>query len=178
MPFIVAAVLAAVLSVGLSAEEPDVACPSLPANISVAGVYRARIEELFSRSPTLLNQCRQIAAADRVVVRVSVARPQSCCRATATIRRSRDGQLCAEIALPVSPDFAELLAHELEHVVEQIEGVDLAALASSGQGGVYRVTNARFETVRARDAGRAAAREVIGFVPEGRQQVQVMVPDR
>lgn len=172
-----AAVLLAVLSAGAPAADPDRACPSLPQNIVAPGVYRTWVEDLISRSPTLLAQCQLIAASPDVTVRITAARPQSCCRAAATFRRERDGRLCAVIALPVSVDFAELLAHEFEHVLEQIEGIDLAVQARIRDSGVYRVSYRRYETVRAREAGRAAAREILGLGPQVRK-VHVMASDR
>ena len=54
--------------------------------------------------------------------------------------------------------FAEHLAHELEHVLEQIDGVDLPRLASRRVAGVID-EGGSYETVRAMAVGRAAARE-------------------
>ena len=63
--------------------------------------------------------------------------------------------------VPAGTLFAELLAHEFEHVLEQIEGVDLAALAASS-GAARQVEAGVFESERARAAGRAVAGELYG----------------
>jgi hypothetical protein len=55
--------------------------------------------------------------------------------------------------------YAEIIGHEFEHAIEQIEGVDLRALASTRGSCVYRHADGSFETKRARQAGLAVARE-------------------
>ena len=55
-----------------------------------------------------------------------------------------------------------MLAHELEHVIEQIDGTKLHELAGKQRSGVTRFADGAFETVRAERAGRAAIREVEG----------------
>ena len=67
--------------------------------------------------------------------------------------------MLAEIDLPVI-GLAELLAHELEHVIEQMEGVNLARLAREYAPLVSRDEVGAYETARATAAGRAAAAEV------------------
>jgi hypothetical protein len=81
------------------------------------------------------------------------------CRARAQIVRSPTA-LSAFIDLPISSSFPELLAHELEHVVEAIEGIDLAARARQQGSGVFRVLEGVFETARAKRAGRQAEAEI------------------
>lgn len=136
------------------------AAAALPRNINVPDVYVQWVEALVARSPTLQRQCAIIAAADRVVVQLSSgARASAFGRARTTFTRDRSG-LRADVFVPVSGDFAELLAHELEHVVEQIEGLNLRRLARHRHSGVRRIGNNAFETVRASDAGLAAAGEI------------------
>jgi hypothetical protein len=53
----------------------------------------------------------------------------------------------------------ELIAHELEHVIEFTDGVRLLVEASAGRSGVALRAGA-YETRRAIDAGRRVAREV------------------
>lgn len=141
---------------GVRGEEPVARAP-LPLKIDDA--YREEIEEIVALSPTLRRQLSVIAAAPaHVEVRVSPAQPVSFRRAETTISRYESGYIRAQVLVPPGVDFIELLAHELEHIVEQIEGVDLTALARTGAAS--RDANGIFETVRARDAGRAAALEV------------------
>jgi hypothetical protein len=62
---------------------------------------------------------------------------------------------------PASQDFAELLAHEMEHVTEFIDRVDFKALVEARDGGVVQFGLAGgFESTRAQQAGRTAAAEV------------------
>jgi hypothetical protein len=133
---------------------------ALPRNINVPDAYARWIEALIARSPTLQRQCALIAAADHVVVQLSSGpRSPAFGRARTTFTRDRSG-LRADVFVPVSSDFAELLAHELEHVIEQIEGLNLRRLARHRQSGVRKIGHNAFETTRASDAGLAAAGEV------------------
>ena len=132
---------------------------SLPPTVAIDDSLRDRLEEAITVSPTLQRQLAVVAGAPAIVeVRASLARLPAFRRAEATIDRYQSGFIRARILLPPNADFVELLAHELEHVVEQIEGVDLAALERAGLAS--RDSGGVFETVRARDAGRAAAMEV------------------
>ena len=56
----------------------------------------------------------------------------------------------------------ELIAHEIEHVIEQIERVDLAGGARMAETGIDSVSlnGMAFETARAARAGITVAREV------------------
>ena len=56
--------------------------------------------------------------------------------------------------------YVELIAHELEHVLEQVDGTDLARLARQGLDGVVEWGGA-YETARARSVGRLVAREAM-----------------
>jgi hypothetical protein len=137
-------------------------CDALPPNVDVPAMYRADVDGLIARSPTLRRQCAAIAAA-AVTVRIVVYGTATFfgdCRARGTFQRLRSGRLDARIDLPFTRDFPELLAHELEHVVEQIEGVPLQELAKRRADGVRRARGGAFETRRALEAGRAAAIEV------------------
>jgi hypothetical protein len=132
----------------------------IPSNLAVTDDFRTQIEHYWAVSPTLRRQLAVIGDARWVVVAVSVspiALPRFR-RAETTISRYDSGFLRAQVVVPPGADFIELLAHELEHVVEQIEGVDLAASVRGRQG--TQDLGGFFETVRARDAGRAAASEV------------------
>ena len=50
-----------------------------------------------------------------------------------TVLKSQDGSLAsAHVYLKPSLDAPELIAHELEHILEQLDGVDLQAQAGNG----------------------------------------------
>ena len=158
-PVAAAAVLLPMLSLPVVKEPAGCA---LPDNVQVAPMYRSAVARLVRESPTLCRQVRRIAGAHGVLVAVRAAhaaRPCGCCRASTRFVRQA-GALRALVRLPVSVDFAELLAHELEQVIEQIEGTDLRRLARARDSGVFRLAGDRYETRRAQEAGRAAAREL------------------
>jgi hypothetical protein len=59
---------------------------------------------------------------------------------------------------------AEYLAHELEHVLEQLDGVDLElAVSKRVNGATFAERAGTFETARAVAIGRLVAREVEGM---------------
>ena len=136
----------------------------LPSNIRTTGELRSVIEELLRRSPTLRQQCARIATARQtyVTVMLSQAHLPFATRARSTARRYQSGLLIVDVEIPAaSRDFAELLAHELEHVTEFIERVDFQQLANDRRSGVVRCGPAGgFESERAKNAGRTVAAEV------------------
>jgi hypothetical protein len=130
-----------------------------PPHVVIDEVLRDWLDESLARSATLQRQFAVIAGAVAIVeVRLSPGPLHGLRRAEAIIKRYDSGFIRARILLTPGVNSVELLAHELEHVVEQIEGVDLAALARTG--GATRGDDGFFETARARDAGRTAASEV------------------
>jgi hypothetical protein len=136
----------------------------LPSNVQVSAQLQQVILDLLSRSRTLREQCAKIAAARQVRVSIESVGPAAFdaeMRARSTARRYGSGLLTVVIELPVASDLAELLAHELEHVTEFIDQVDLQTMAREGRGGVtQRKLDGAFESQRAISAGRAAAAEI------------------
>jgi hypothetical protein len=64
------------------------------------------------------------------------------------------------VNVPPGRDHAELVAHEFEHVIEQIEGLDLRRLSKQHGAGVWEVERGWFESGRALDVGRMVRAEV------------------
>ena len=93
----------------------------------------------------------------RVTVRIDTSIP-SRCRAFTIVRR-RGYDIRVDVHLPPSSSLTELVAHEFEHVLEQIEGLDLRRLARVKGSGVHEVEGLAFETDRAQAAGRVVAAE-------------------
>ena len=131
----------------------------LPANIELLHDIELAIHTIYDRSPAFREQCARIADASnlRVTVQIDPSIPGRC-RAFTIVQR-RGHKIRAEIHLPPSSDHAELLAHEFEHILEQIEGLDLRSLARVKDSGVYQLGYAVFETERAQAAGRVVAAE-------------------
>ena len=134
-------------------------------NIQLDEMLRQPVTALLAKSSTFRRQWRQIASAPGVrvvVVARTDLRETPSARARGQVSRYAYGAVRAMIEIPAAADLAELLPHEFEHVLEQMEGLDLALLARTGDRGVIEVDDGVFETTRARAAGRAAAREVYG----------------
>jgi hypothetical protein len=131
-----------------------------PWNIEAHGSVRKFIGEMLEKSPTLRRQCAEISAAPHVAVTLRItSRSAGFTRARTTMFKYTSGYLRAVVEIPVGTDLVELLAHELEHITEQIDGVDLAGLARTKSDVTYHEEGI-YETTRAREAGEAAAREV------------------
>ena len=140
------------------------ACADLQPGIQIDSFFKSVADDMLAASPTFIRQCERIAAVP--TVRVSIrALPQGeplSSRARTMIRRYPSGALIAWVEIPAlgtTLEYAELLGHEFEHVLEQIDLVDLASQADQ-DGGVWRVENGAFETERARLAGETVATEV------------------
>jgi hypothetical protein len=146
------------------AEEPAgaVACVTMPANVDMPPDLDAALTTLLAQSSTLRRECAAIAAAsDRAHIVIQPIPPDtSGARARTSFVREARGRLNAYIDVPFDADFPELIAHEFEHVVEQIEGLNLRRLTERRGSGVREAPDGSFETARACAAGRAAAREV------------------
>jgi hypothetical protein len=144
--------LLAVLAPLLVARLASATCESsLPSNID-AGMLHSNVVELLQRSATFQRQCMRIAAVRvlRVTVRVSTAVEVGALAQT-VITRYDAGAIRAEVTLRFSEDYLLLLAHEFEHILEQVEGVDLREEAASGRA--WRTASGAWETRRAASAG-------------------------
>jgi hypothetical protein len=160
--------IAAVLLVLGLAESPS---EGVPANIAIPADYRAVIAEMYRYSPTFRRQCNRLGRASDVRVRItpSLLRGTNPDGALTRIVRVRAGGLDAGVELGVSGDLVTLIAHEFEHILEQLDGVDLPVMASRTASGVHLVPGSEhFETERAIAAGRQVANEV----KEGRERAR------
>jgi hypothetical protein len=130
----------------------------VPSNlIIVTEEYRPLIESMLQYSPTFRRQCFRISGEPRVTVHLRVGSPSwlSGARARTNLTRDDVGHLSAVIEISPLQDNIELIAHEIEHVIEQLDGVDLAARAALPNTGVWAaslVPNV-FETTRAKHIG-------------------------
>ena len=145
-------------------------CDVLPVNIEATPALGGILARLIGQSPTLERQCLALAALPHVRVQIQLPSGPLAhwCRARARIERFDGGAIRATIEMPVTMDYAELIAHELEHVIEIVEGVDLAARAMERGSGVSRSGDGAFETDRAQRTGRQAGAEVYHASRRGR----------
>jgi hypothetical protein len=139
---------------------------SLPDSIELEDGLEPTIRWALEHSPTFQQQCRALAASTRLRASVVVSYPSSMrtLRARTSITETRTGVLTAKIEILSVLDLIELIAHEFEHVLEQLDGVDLHALAHTGDA--RQVADGAFETARAITAGQRVAGEVVNNAPD------------
>lgn len=138
--------------------------PAVPSNILAPRSYHELLASMARRSATFRRQCLRIAHTPDLVVQLEsrrIAVTGSHVRAETRITR-QGGRMTAIIQLLRLDDPVELIAHEIEHVIEQLDGVDLHARAAATDGGVRVRTgdDPVFETTRATRAGLLVAAEV------------------
>ena len=137
--------------------------PSIPSNLILPSSFEPLLKSMLERSPTFRRQCRRIAYPPNLSISVQTAGLSALgsARARATIVR-RNETVEAAIQVLYTENPIELIAHELEHIIEQLDGIDLAARAAISTSGVHPAAGDRhtFETTRARRVGLAVAAEV------------------
>jgi hypothetical protein len=123
--------------------------------------FERTIEELWHRSPTFRRQVARLTAGSLLVtIEPCWTHCPSTVRAQTTVEYQHGVPARATVQIQGRPsETAELIAHELEHVIEQLDGVDLARLASRGNPVVQLDQNGHYETGRAQYIGRIAAVE-------------------
>jgi hypothetical protein len=141
----------------------DAAGTRLPANVHYPASLRPTLDRMWQRSPTFRRQCARLSDAGDLVITLSVGLLPSHRRnqATAVTQiQMRGGRLArADVYLSIS-DLEKHIAHELEHIIERIDGVYVELMAARAMHGVERHDGA-FETVRAQRTGQTVAREVV-----------------
>jgi hypothetical protein len=134
-----------------------------PANIVVQPELRAAVAQLWEGSPTFRAQCLKIGEQKRyrvaVVVEMSLALSRSW-RAQCVLRSYSSGFVTARVMVPYSRQVTELIPHELEHIIEHIDGVNVKREAARAGTGAYDAGGGRVETVRAVRMGRQARQEL------------------
>ena len=136
-------------------------CVQPPSNVRGDAALIRLFMSFVARSATMRRQCETIAGAPhvRVVLRFASRLP-AFSRALSTIDRYEAGLVRVTIEIPVAADVAEPLAHELAHVLEAIEGLDLPALAKVRGSGVTELETGIYETEGAKRIGRLASDEI------------------
>jgi hypothetical protein len=135
-----------------------------PSNLTVTSMYQPVMAQMLERSPFFRRQCARLArATDLTITLRSESRNDHRADAWTTIARRADGTRHVIISVVAGPRLIELIAHEFEHVIEQIDGVDLrqkATLRASGVRTCECGQGAMYETDRAIAAGLQVARQV------------------
>jgi len=131
----------------------------LPGAIEATDDLRRHMEMMLQRSATFRQQCLRL---DAPRVRVQIRRDPGLFgkpyRAITIIHRSADA-IVAFVVISGFGDPTEWLAHELEHVLEQIDGVNLPRLAHARHD-AWPSAEGAFESTRAIRAGETVRQEV------------------
>jgi hypothetical protein len=146
----------------LPAQTPDDALSRhLPGAIEATDDLRRHMEMMLQGSATFRQQCLRLDAPRvRVQIRLDPTLLDKPYRAITVIHRSAD-EIVASVVISGFGDPTEWLAHELEHVIEQIDGVNLPRLAD-GRHDAWPSSEGAFETTRAIRAGKTVFQEVRG----------------
>jgi hypothetical protein len=156
--------LAALLLAGTSVAAAPTAVAErceISGDIQLMPEIRPVVDRMLASSSTFRAQYCRVADAPSLVVGVGVDPALSLdrLRSQTTIRRYHSGLIVAIVALAPGRHWEEWIAHEFEHILEQMEGLDLPQAAARGAD-VWYTGASRFETVRAIMAGRAVFDEV------------------
>ena len=143
----------------LGASWTVVVAPALPCHLVAHEHLRPLLNELWSRSVTFRAQCRRLAGAGAVVMLYGASAKETPWNAESRIGVLSNGRVTARVRVRTGRESVEVIAHELEHVLERIDGVQLA-LDAARPGSGTTLAGGAFETRRATDAGRRAAKEV------------------
>ena len=133
--------------------------PALFERVTVPAVLEPVILKLLERSPTFRAQCLRILEASHLRLAIRLAASAQPFPVRATVRRSAAGELDARIDLTRVPSlYAEWLGHELEHVIEHLDGVNVRQRAQR-EDGARELRPGLFETRRATEIGWRVADE-------------------
>ena len=128
-----------------------------PCRIVAAQTLREAFEQGWERSKTIRGQCEELAAARAVVALEWVAADsQSHANTAMTVR---GGVVAATVRIPPVGETIVLLAHELQHVMEKVRGLDVEAEEKRQDSGVWKAAGG-YETQGAIAVSRQVAAEL------------------
>jgi hypothetical protein len=138
------------------------------------------VREMCRRSLTFRRQLIRLADAPGLLVTVAVRPVRTSSDAEAATRFAREDGLLRRAQVEISradiANLVELIAHELEHVLEQLDDVNLTQMAQSpGVRSLHSERGRYFETARARQIGLDVAAEFNAGSVAARKEV---VPPR
>jgi hypothetical protein len=145
-------------SSGATAQALD---PRLPPNLVVPGGMRPLVRSMWRLSPTFRRQCARLEEHPEVLVQIQFLFRVRNGRANGLIEQGHGGHRVAVSIEGKEPErYVEYIAHELEHVLEAVDGTDLPRLARQRVDGVINLGGA-YETARAQSVGQMVAHEVM-----------------
>jgi hypothetical protein len=135
------------------------AAPGLRSPLAVSRELGPFVQRMWEASPTFRRQCARLGEAlVTIVVGLDSRMDRDKMNAVTSIDMRNGLVRAATTHLRVlEPEY---LAHEIEHVLEQVDGVDIRRSARSGLDGVREIHSGMFETARAIAIGRVVAREI------------------
>jgi hypothetical protein len=133
----------------------------LPPNLILSRQEKSLLEKVWRRSPTFRLQCERISQSRWLRVKIGFAQRTAATHQyrARTIMNRRSG--IARIEIYILPNYVELIGHEFEHILEQLEGVNIPSLAAEDGDQARRHADGTFETSRALKAGRKVESEYI-----------------
>lgn len=135
---------------------------ALPGNLRFAQHLRPVLEAMWRDSPSFRRQCVRLGEAPHMTVMLNIR--------TSGARTYLDhakGRAVSAIVWLDLVNLQESIPHELEHVLESIDGVDVRVSSARSMRGVTRLGSS-FETERAREVGATVARELRSIAPTTR----------
>jgi hypothetical protein len=136
----------------------------VPPNLIVSAPLQQIVRAMLRDSPTFRRQCARLAGAPSLTVTLEPVLIAANARSQAITNfgADRDGRKHAHVQLgQLARDRQEIIAHEFEHIIEQLDGVDLPSVARQTTAGVHLTDDAdRFETDRAVAIGRQVSDEI------------------
>lgn len=138
--------------------EEDTPARALPASIATTADLQRLMVAMRQASPTFRRQLQRLETAGlRVEIRRDPGLPEARYRARTTISRMKNGEVLAVAVITAFGDPTEWLAHEIEHVIEQLDGVKLARAPDRD---AWPTSDGMFESWRAIRAGQIVKGEM------------------
>lgn len=130
------------------------------ARVEVDGKLQGLIDDLLQRSRAFRRQWQRMLGSARLSVRIELVHANRVenAHATTAVSTPSDDVVLAVVAIPGGLRRAELVAHEVEHILEHLDGARLASQHALGDTSVRRESGT-FETDRAVLIGRMVAAE-------------------
>lgn len=153
----------AALTQALAAETP-LRSPEVKVRVQLSTDLQTVAARMIQRSATFRSQLDRLEGTHGLVVTAHLdpAIAERSYRARSVIHRLRTGEMVAVVSIAPHGSPIEWLAHEFEHVLEQVEGLHLPSLVGRS-GAIWRTGGGEmYETDRAIRVGRRVLGEMRG----------------
>jgi hypothetical protein len=140
--------------------EGDSPASGPPPNLVVPASHQKIVRAMWEQSSTFRSQCQRIGRERSLTVHVHLLPQTRQADATTRLTPRPGSGTVADLYLAKLDRFAELLAHELEHIIEHVDGIDLSQLTRRVPQLVWITAAGGYETRRAIHSGQIVASEV------------------